>query len=212
MSTHDHSHYHYHLHERKTRIAVALACVTMFAELFVGYRVHSISLIMEGWHMLSHVMVLLLANMAYVYIRQRRKELNEVKQQKVLALAGFGSAISLLLITLWMGVESYEKWMHNEMEVTEMALWISAIGLAVNGISAYLLHQEEVTDHNLRAAYLHVLSDMVLSIFAIVSLVGAKYFSWFWLDPFTGFLGSLILMRWAYELIRSSWKKILELR
>ena len=214
MSTHkhDHSHYHYHLHESKTRIAVALAFVTMLAELIAGYSIHSVSLIMEGWHMLSHVMVLLLANLAYVYIRQRKKELNAVNQQKILAMAGFGSAVSLLVITLWMGLESYRKWVNSEMVVTDSSLLISVIGLLVNGVSAYLLHQEEVTDHNIRAAYLHVIADMLLSVFAIISLLAAKYFGMMWVDPVTGFLGSVILLKWAYELIKSSWQKILDLR
>ena len=209
---HSHQHYHHHLHEYKTRLAVGLSVITMLAELTAGYAIHSVSLIMEGWHMLSHVMVLLLANLAYVYLRSRRRQLDESRQKRVLALAGFASAVSLLIITLWMMIESYRKWVSTEMEVTTVAFAIAVIGLLVNGLSAYLLHQEEETDYNLRAAYLHVLADMLLSFFAIVSLAGAKYLGWMWIDPITGFLGALILLRWTYDLIRDSWNKILELR
>ncbi len=209
---HNHQHYHFHLHETKTRIAVVLSVFTMLAELGAGYAIHSVSLIMEGWHMLSHVMVLLLANLAYVYLRTRRKPLDESRQRRVLALAGFASAVSLLIITLWMMLESYRKWVSSEMEVTSVAFGIAVIGLLVNGLSAYLLHQEEETDFNLRAAYLHVLADMLLSFFAILSLAGAKFMGWMWIDPITGFLGALILLRWTYDLIRDSWNKILEFR
>ncbi|MCS6820152.1 MAG: cation transporter, partial [Chitinophagales bacterium] len=58
-SHHEHVHYHYHAQEKSTQIVVLISVFAMIMELTVGYTTHSITLIMDGWHMLSHVLVLL---------------------------------------------------------------------------------------------------------------------------------------------------------
>lgn len=59
-------------------------------------------------------------------------------------------------------------------------------------------------DHNLRAAYLHVLADALTSVAALVALLGGKYFGQSWLDPFMGIVGSVLVARWSWGLIRQS--------
>lgn len=65
-------------------------------------------------------------------------------------------------------------------------------------------HDEPVTDHNLKAAYLHVVTDALTSLFAIVALLAGKYAGLNWLDPIMGMVGSIIIARWAYGLIRQT--------
>jgi cation diffusion facilitator family transporter len=95
------------------------------------------------------------------------------------------------------------------------ALIIAALGLTVNLVSAWLLgdddhaHGDEENhhhhhDHNHRAAYLHVLADAVTSVLAIGGLLAARIFSWPWIDPLVGIIGSLVIAAWAWGLIRSS--------
>ncbi len=60
--------------------------------------------------------------------------------------------------------------------------------------------EQGAQDHNLRAAYLHVLADALTSVLAIAALVAGKLFGWIWLDPAIGVLGSLLIARWAYGL------------
>jgi cation diffusion facilitator family transporter len=210
---HEHSHYHIHTNELRTRIVVLISVVTMGLELFAGYRANSIALIMDGWHMLSHVLVLMLAWGAYFYIQRGNKQITHRQQHKVIALSGFASSTILLVITGLMIKESIEKFYHLEVAATNEAFLIAGIGLVVNGTSAYLLHrEEEKMDLSLRAAYLHVLADVVLSVLALVSLVAARQFNLFILDPICGLLGAVIILRWAIGLIKRSWVEVLELR
>jgi cation diffusion facilitator family transporter len=206
---HEHSHYHLHTNQRSTQIVVLLSVVTMLLELYFGYASKSVALMMEGWHMLSHVLVLALAWAAYAYLKRKHKEGNHKLQQRVLSLSAFASSIVLLVVTIGMIYESIEKFFQEDIDVTNGALWVAVIGLVVNGISAYFLHREE--DHhdlNMRAAYLHVVSDVLISIFAIISLFAVKWFDWKILDPIFGLLSALIILKWAVELIRKSWVQI----
>ncbi len=59
-------------------------------------------------------------------------------------------------------------------------------------------------DHNLRAAYLHVLADALTSVLAIVALTTGKFFGWVWMDPIMGIVGSLVIARWSYGLLRDT--------
>lgn len=59
-------------------------------------------------------------------------------------------------------------------------------------------------DHNLRAAYLHVLSDAMTSILAILALFGAKEFGWNFLDPIVGIVACIVILRWTLGLLRQS--------
>jgi cation diffusion facilitator family transporter len=206
---HDHTHYHHHSNQRSTQIVVFISAITMLLELYFGYKSNSVALLIEGWHMLSHVLVLILAWLAYFYIIQKRGVLTHKMEHRILALSSFASSIVLLVVTLVMVVESIQKFFQLEVDVSLEALVVAVVGLGVNGASAYFLHrEEEKMDTNLRAAYIHVLSDVVLSVLAIISLFAAKYFGWYILDPICGLIGSVIIIKWAAELIRKSWADI----
>ncbi len=59
-------------------------------------------------------------------------------------------------------------------------------------------------DHNMRAAYLHIIADAAVSVLAIAGLVLAKIFGWLWMDPLAGIVGALVIANWSYGLIRDT--------
>lgn len=65
-------------------------------------------------------------------------------------------------------------------------------------------HEHHPTDHNLRAAYLHVLADALTSVLAIVALFAGKFFGWVWLDAAMGLVGAAVITKWAYGLVRET--------
>jgi cation diffusion facilitator family transporter len=100
---------------------------------------------------------------------------------------------------------------------------VAFVGLAVNVISAFLLQEKDhhdhghdhrptkkFRDHNLRAAYLHVLADALTSLLAIVALSTGKAFGWIWMDPIMGIVGALIISRWSYGLLIDSGRVLLD--
>src|SRR3546814_506883 len=112
------------------------------------------------------------------------------------------------------------------------AILIAVLGLGVNVLCAWLLkgehhhghthghHHGHGHDHghdghhhhdvNLRAAYLHVIADAATSVLAIVALVGGKLYGAAWLDPVMGIVGSILVARWAFGLLRESGKILLD--
>ncbi|CAJ0885526.1 CDF family Co(II)/Ni(II) efflux transporter DmeF [Ralstonia flatus] len=65
-------------------------------------------------------------------------------------------------------------------------------------------HGAHHRDHNMRAAYVHVLADAAVSVLAIVGLLLARAFGWLWMDPLAGVVGALVIANWAYGLMRDT--------
>ena len=59
-------------------------------------------------------------------------------------------------------------------------------------------------DHNLRAAYFHVLADALTSFLAIFALSTGKVFGWVWMDPAMGLVGAVVIVRWSYNLLKDT--------
>jgi cation diffusion facilitator family transporter len=100
----------------------------------------------------------------------------------------------------------------------DQAIAVAIVGFAVNIVSALLLkekhsdnhHGHHHADHNLRAAYLHVLADALTSILAIFALSAGRLLGWIWMDPLMGIVGAVIIARWAYKLLRDTGRVLVD--
>jgi cation diffusion facilitator family transporter len=214
--------------ERRTRWVVGLTFLTMLVELAAGWLTGSMALMADAWHMMSHVGALGLAAFAYRFSRQHAGDARfTFGTGKVTALAGYTSALLLVAVAFWMVWESTRRLFQPVSIHYAEAMVVATLGLAVNLASAWLLghdhhhdhgddhddhehhdhhhgHHHEHVDHNLRAAYLHVLADALTSVLAIVALGGGLLYGWSFLDPLMGLVGAALVSRWAWGLARDS--------
>ena len=87
---------------------------------------------------------------------------------------------------------------------------IAFVGLAVNILSAFLLHHDdEESDNNIRAAYLHVLADAITSVAAILGLVTAMIWGLPYIDAIAALVSSAVIIRWSLGLLRDSGKELI---
>lgn len=210
--------------ERRTRWVVALTFATMLIELAAGWFTGSMALTADAWHMASHVGALGLAAVAYRVARRRAGDARfTFGTGKVPALAGYSSALLLGVVAGWMAWESLHRLFTPVTVRYAEAMGIALLGLAVNLSSAWLLghhhhggddHRGHAraghVDHNLRAAYLHVLADAVTSLLAVAALGGGLLFGWRLLDPLMGLAGAALVGRWAWRLACDSGNVLLD--
>ena len=198
--------------ERKTLLVVVLTAVTMVVEISFGYYTNSMALLADGFHMSSHTFALGLTWIAYVVTR-RYSDSKKVTfhKDKLLALSGFSSAIILQLVAVIMAIESIGRLLHPLHIKFGDAIFVAVIGLIVNAVSAVVLHHDhEHRDHNIRAAYLHVLADGLTSITAIIALLAGMYFNLYSFDAISGIISSVVITKWSIDLIRDSGKVLIE--
>jgi cation diffusion facilitator family transporter len=72
-------------------------------------------------------------------------------------------------------------------------------------------HEIGARDHNMRAAYVHVIADAAVSVLAIIGLTLAKIFGWLWMDPLAGIVGALVIANWSFGLIRDTGAILLDI-
>ena len=209
--------------ERNTRWVILLTLSMMIIEISAGYLFGSMALLADGWHMGTHAVALGITAFAYYYARQKSDDPNySFGTGKVGVLGGFASAVVLAVIALLMGVESLKRLFDPSPIQFNEAIAVAVLGLIVNLVSAWLLqgkpghshhhhdHSHSHQDHNLRAAYLHVLADALTSVLAIIALLTGKIFGWVWMDPAMGIVGALVITKWSHGLLIDTGKILLD--
>ncbi len=234
--------------ERRIQLAFWLTAGFMGIEVAAGYAWGSMAVIADGWHMGGHAIAL---GVALYAERHARRFFNDPSYSfgtgKVSSLAGFASALILLVATFGMIWEAGERWLSPQPIGFAGAISVAVVGLFTNLLTVWILrgrhdhehghghggmdehaHPEhehargehphahgehehtQRENHNMRAAYLHVIADAVTSLFAIVALVGAMQFGMNWLDPVVALAGAVLILRWALSLLRSTGNVLLD--
>ena len=190
--------------EKRTAFVVVFTFVMMLAEVVVGLLSHSMALFADGVHMGSHVLVIGLNWAAYVLVRRlENKGTTQYDSDKILNLSAFTSGIFLILMAVFIIVEAIERLTSNEGILNYgFALGTAIVGLIANSISASVLHGHHgTTDYNSHAAYLHVLSDALTEIGAIIGLLCAMFWNITWIDSLVAVVSAIVVLRWAKRLL-----------
>lgn len=214
------------LAQKNTTRAVILTTVMMVVEIVGGYTFNSMALLADGWHMSSHALALGLSVLAYVFARRFANDTRfAFGTWKIEVLAGYTSALLLVLVAGSMLFQSIERLLAPGPIYYDQAIALAFIGLLVNIVCAWLLkdghdhshdahghagHGRHHQDLNLRAAYVHVIADAATSVLAIVALIAGKFWGASWLDPIMGIVGAVLVAVWAYGLLRDSGRVLLD--
>lgn len=220
--------------ERSVRAVVLLTAGTMVVEISAGYLTGSMALLADGWHMATHVGALGLASLAYLLARRYAShEGFTFGTGKVHALAGYTSAVLLGAVAVTMLVESVLRYVTPQSVDYAASLPVAVLGLLVNLLSVSLLHGGDAQgpdsapghahhahgghahahgshDHNHRAALMHVVADTLTSVLAIGALLAGQYLGWAWLDPASGIVGGIVILKWGVDLCRQAGAELLD--
>ncbi|WP_335950093.1 CDF family Co(II)/Ni(II) efflux transporter DmeF [Acinetobacter bereziniae] len=220
------------LAQKKILIATILTAIMMVLEIFGGWIFNSMALLADGWHMSSHMVALGLAYFAYRMARHYAHDKRfSFGTWKIEILAGYSSAIILMVVAILMGIQSIDRLMNPVNIHYNEAIPIAVVGLLVNIVCAWLLHDggdhhhghddhhhhghdDHHHDHhhdlNQKAAFIHVVADAVTSVLAIVALFAGKYFGWSFLDALLGVVGAILVAKWSWGLLNETGKTLLD--
>ncbi len=211
----NHSHSHSHGQRsagsiNKLKLALGLTFVYMFAEAIGGWFANSLALLADAGHMLTDVAAMALTLAAFWFASRPATAKKTFGYYRLEILAAFVNGITLVLISLWVIYEAYERW-QSPPEIKGLHLTAIAVGgLVINLICAYLLHGDHEHDLNMRGAWLHVVGDALGSVTAIGAGILILAFGWVWADAVSSVLISLIIIFGAWNLIKESVNVLLE--
>jgi len=209
MQTSEHTHHH----EQRTKQVVFITAVTMVVEIIFGLSTKSMALLADGIHMGSHVLAIGLSWIAYIIVRRvSTSEKFKGNSGKILSLSGYSSGLMLLIFAGVILVEAIQRIFNPTVILYKEAITVAFIGLLVNIASAFLLHHDhEHSDHNIRAAYLHVIADALTSVSAILGLTAAMIWNIAYIDAIAAILSSFVIIKWSVGLLKDSGKALLDI-
>lgn len=192
---------------------VILTAITMVVEIIFGLTTKSMALLADGIHMGSHVLAIGLSWIAYIIVRKVSKGKKfSGNSDKILSLSGYSSGLMLLIFAVVILVEAAERFYNPVAIVYKEAILVATIGLMVNIASAFLLqHDHKHSDHNIRAAYLHVLADALTSVSAILGLTAAMIWDIPFIDTIAAIISSFVIIKWSIGLLKNSGKALLDM-
>ena len=194
---HDHSS-HAHIPQDKKILALSLAIITgfMVVEFVGGYWFNSLALMADAGHMANDSLSLFLALLALFLSAQK---------QRYIALLNSGSLIVVALMIL---VEAIQRW-QNPIEMMALPmLGVASLGLLVNLFVAKIMLNSDHDNLNIKAAYLHVLTDLFGSIIAILSGLSVYFLGWLWVDPLASMILSVLVLKSGIGTFRLALKNI----
>ena len=194
---HDHSS-HEHIPQDKKILALSFAIITgfMVVEFIGGYWFNSLALMADAGHMANDSLSLFLALLALFLSAQK---------QRYIALL---NSVSLIVVALMILVEAIQRW-QNPIEMMALPmLGVASLGLLVNLFVAKMMLNSDHDNLNIKAAYLHVLTDLFGSIIAILSGLSAYFLGWLWVDPLASMILSMLVLKSGIGTFRLALKNI----
>ena len=199
---HSHEHHnhssHAHIPQDKKILALSFVIITgfMVVEFIGGYWFNSLALMADAGHMANDSLSLFLALLALFLSAQK---------QRCIALLNSGSLIVVALMIL---VEAIHRW-QNPIEMMALPmLGVASLGLLVNLFVAKIMLNSDHDNLNIKAAYLHVLTDLFGSIIAILSGLSAYLLGWLWVDPLASIILSVLVLKSGIGTFRLALKNI----
>jgi cobalt-zinc-cadmium efflux system protein len=209
---HDHHHHHHPAPGDNTRafaLAIGLNAVFVAIEFGYGFVANSTALMADAGHNLSDVLGLVLAWGAAMLTRTTPSGRYTYGLRSSSILAALLNALLLMMACGAIGWEAVHR-LSNPAPVAGLTVSVvAAIGVAVNGISAWLFMAGSKDDLNVRAAYQHLAADAAISLGVVVSGVAIMFTGWAWLDPVASLLIVLLILASTWSLLRESLRLVL---
>ncbi len=210
---HDHGHAHTHSANKKVLlVSFIIITVYMVVEAIGGFLTNSLALLSDAGHMLSDSISLAIALLAFILGERAANKSKTYGYKRFEILAAVFNGITLIAIALFICYEAIERFANPPEVATTGMLVISSIGLLVNIVVAWIMTRGGDTHDNLnmRGAFLHVISDMLGSVAAIIAALLIMFLGWGWADPLASVIVAVLVLRSGFLVTKASIHVLME--
>jgi cobalt-zinc-cadmium efflux system protein len=211
-SGHSHAH-HGHAHGQVVElqsvnsafvIGIILNMVFVFIEAIVGITIHSMSLLSDAGHNLADVASLGLSLFAFRMMKAKSNTIYTYGYKKTTVLVALLNGTILLISIGAILYESVHRLILPEPLPGKTISIVAAIGIVINTVTALLFFRNKESDLNIKGAFLHLMSDAVVSAALVVGGIIIIYTKWYWIDPLLGILVAVVIVFSTWNLLRDS--------
>ncbi len=174
-------------------IGIALNSAYVVIEAIFGFVYNSMGLLSDAGHNLSDVASLIIAMVAFRLMSRKPDSKHTYGYKKFSVQASFINALLLYTAVGAILVESIGKLFHPVAVNGDAIAWVAAVGVLVNGITAWLFVKDKNNDMNIKGAFLHMAADTLVSVGVVASGIVIHFTGWNILDPIVGIVIALII-------------------
>lgn len=219
---HDHNHSHGHSHHGHSHsvnltsvntafiVGIALNFLFVVIEVIVGLSIHSLSLLSDAGHNLADVASLGLSLLALRMSKLKSNDRYTYGYKKTTILVTFFNACLLLVSIGAIAYAAFNRFFHPEPLPGKIIAAVAAIGIVINTVTALMFLRDKDSDMNIRSAYLHLMSDAVVSVGLVIGGIIIFYTGFYWIDPVLSIIIAAIILLGTWELMKDSLKLSLD--
>ncbi|WP_236335677.1 cation diffusion facilitator family transporter [Paenibacillus auburnensis] len=213
---HSHGHGHAHSHSPGDRngllIALLITGGIMLLEFFGGLVTDSLALLSDSGHMLSDTASLALSLVAMIFAAKPPTAKNSYGFHRFEIMAALFNGVTLFVIAGFILWEAFQRFNAPPEVASGTMIIIAAVGLLANLLSAWSLMRKSsgTANINIRSAYLHIVSDALGSVGALLAGLVMNVFSWYIADPIISVIVALLILRSAWSVIRQAFHILME--
>jgi cobalt-zinc-cadmium efflux system protein len=202
--------HHHHHAQPLTNISsafitgIALNFLFVVIEVIAGLFIHSLSLLSDAGHNLADVAALSLSLLAFHLAKAKPTQEYTYGYSKTTILVALFNAMVLLVSIGAIVYEAAHRLLTPEPLPGKMIALIAAIGIVINATTAMLFFREKEKDLNIKSAYLHLLSDAIVSFGIVVGGIIMYYTNYFWIDAVLSIVIALVILFSTWNLLRQS--------
>lgn len=193
-----------HTETLRLKLALAISSIYFFAELIGGFLTNSLALLSDAGHMLSDIAALALSLFAFRIAKRPATVISTYGYHRAEILAALFNGLTLWLIVGVIFTAAYNRFLDPPAVASYGMLIVASLGLLVNVVAGAVLYGSHHHNLNLRGAFLHIVSDALGSVGAIVASLIMLFTGWYVADPLISILIGLLILHSSWNLVKES--------
>jgi cobalt-zinc-cadmium efflux system protein len=201
---HNHGHHHHEVQGKNLLFSIVLNLVITIAQVIGGLISGSLALISDALHNFSDVLSLVFSYVANKLSKKKASVNQTFGYKRAELIAAFVNAMTLIIVAFFLIYGATERFFNPQEIKSGLVIWLSILGIVVNGLSALMLKNDSDKNLNMKSAYLHLFTDMLASVAVLVGGLLMKYFQWFWVDSVMTLIIAIYLIIVGVDLLKKS--------
>lgn len=199
-----HAHIHNDIETKKTTllIVIGLNILITATEIIGGILSNSLSLVSDAIHNFSDALSVIIAWIAIYFQQKPPDKRYTFGYKRAQIIAASINAGTLVAISIYLIIEAISHILHPESISGRLMSIVAVVGLIANVLGTYLLHKGATHDTNIKAVYLHLLSDALSSLGVVIGGLAIYYFGINWLDPVITIAISIYILKESLEILK----------
>jgi cobalt-zinc-cadmium efflux system protein len=204
-----HSHSHYEVKGKNLLFSIFLNIIITVAQVIGGILSGSLALISDALHNFSDVLTLIFSYIANVLSKRKASLDQTFGYKRAELIAAFVNSITLIVVAIYLIFEASHRFSNPQVIKSNLVIWMSILGIAVNGVSALMLKKDADHNINMKSAYIHLFTDMMASVAVLIGGILMKIYQIYWIDSALTLAIAIYLIYVGYDLLKDSTKMLM---